>query len=34
MYPAIRQAPRNWKPALRMFQIQWGEERVPPSALQ
>lgn len=40
MYLAIQQASRNWKaihhwkPALQVFQIQFGEERVPVSALQ
>jgi transposase-like protein len=40
MYLAIQQASRNWKqihhwkPALQMFQIQFGEERVPLAALQ
>lgn len=40
MYLAIHQASRNWKqihhwkPALQVFQIQFGEERVPVSALQ
>jgi transposase-like protein len=39
MYLAIQQASRNWKqihhwkPALQMFQIQFGEERVPLAAL-
>lgn len=40
MYLAIHQASRNWKqihhwkPALQVFQIQFGEERVPVAALQ
>jgi transposase-like protein len=40
MYLAIHQASRNWKqihhwkPALQVFQIQFGEDRVPLSALQ
>ncbi len=40
MYLAIQQASHNrkqihhWKPALQVFQIQLGEERVPVSALQ
>jgi hypothetical protein len=40
MYLTIQQASRNgkqihhWKPALQVFQIQFGEERVPLTALQ
>lgn len=29
LYLAIRQASRNWKPALQTFQLMFGEDRVP-----